>query len=54
VVEEAKINEEGEDIMELQNSRTTRMGVGNYTILIDIVRHLSVRSIDAFCPLSII
>jgi hypothetical protein len=51
-VEEAEVDEEGEDIMELQNSRTTRMGVGNYAVPIDIVRHLSVRSIDAFRPLS--
>jgi hypothetical protein len=53
-VEEAKVEEDSEDGMELQNSRTTCIEIGNYAIPIDIVKHLSVRSIDAFCPLSII
>jgi hypothetical protein len=52
-IEEAKVDEESKDIIELQNSRTTRIEVGNYTILINIVKHLSVRLINAFCPLSI-
>jgi hypothetical protein len=52
-VEEAKINKEGKNIIELQNSRTTRIEIGNYTVLINIVKHLSVRSINAFCLLSI-
>jgi hypothetical protein len=52
-VEEAEVNEKGEDIIELQNSRTTRIGIGNYAIPIDIMKHLSVRSINAFRPLSI-
>jgi superfamily II DNA helicase RecQ len=30
------------------------MGIGNYAVLIDIVKHLSVRSIDAFRPLSML
>jgi hypothetical protein len=47
-VEEAEVDENGEDILELQNSRTTAMGVGNYSVPMDIVKHLSVRSIDAF------
>jgi hypothetical protein len=38
--------------MELQNARTTVMGVGNYSVPIDIVKHLSVCSIEAFRPLS--
>jgi hypothetical protein len=46
--EEAEVDDNGEDVLELQNSRTTAMGVGNYSVLIDIVKHLSVRSIDAF------
>ena len=29
------------------------MGVGNYSVPIDIVKHLSVQSIDAFRPLSV-
>ncbi|KAJ4329600.1 hypothetical protein N0V87_010726, partial [Didymella glomerata] len=51
-VDEAEVDEEGEDVMELQNARTTLMGVGNYSVPIDIVKHLSVRSIEAFRPLS--
>ncbi|KAF1922141.1 uncharacterized protein M421DRAFT_45207, partial [Didymella exigua CBS 183.55] len=51
-VDEAEVEDDGEDVIELQNSRTTAMGVGNYSVPIDIVQHLSVRSIDAFRPLS--
>jgi hypothetical protein len=51
-VDEAEVDEDGEDVIELQNARTTVMGVGNYSVLIDIVKHLSVRSIEAFQPLS--
>jgi superfamily II DNA helicase RecQ len=50
--EEAEVDEEGEDLVELQSARTTVMGVGNYSVPIDIVKHLSVRSIEAFRPLS--
>ena len=53
-VEEEEVNNNSEDIVELQNSRTTSMGVGNYAVPIDIVKHLSVRSIDAFRPLSML
>ena len=51
-VDEAEVDEDQEDIIELQNSRTTLMGVGNYSVPIDIVKHLSTRSIDAFRALS--
>ncbi|CAO2655088.1 Nn.00g101520.m01.CDS01, partial [Neocucurbitaria sp. VM-36] len=51
-VEEAEVDEDGEDLIELQNNRTTAMGVGNYSVPMDIVKHLSVRSIEAFRPLS--
>ncbi|UPX19129.1 uncharacterized protein EKO05_0009401 [Ascochyta rabiei] len=51
-VDEAEVEDDGEDIIKLQNSRTTAMGVGNYSVPIDIVKHLSVRSINAFRPLS--
>ncbi|KAF2741586.1 hypothetical protein M011DRAFT_371011, partial [Sporormia fimetaria CBS 119925] len=51
-VEEAEVDEEGESALELQSARTTAMGVGNYSVPIDIVKHLSIRSIDAFRPLS--
>jgi hypothetical protein len=46
------VDKEGEDLIELQSARTTAMGVGNYSVPIDIVKHLSVRSIKAFQPLS--
>ena len=46
------MDEDKEDLIELQNSRTTVMGVGNYSVSIDIVKHLSTRSIDAFRALS--
>jgi hypothetical protein len=32
--------------------RSTAIGVSNYSVLIDIVKHLSTRSIDAFRALS--
>jgi hypothetical protein len=51
-VDEAEVDEDQEDIIELQNSRTTVMGIGNYSVPIDIVKYLSVRSIDAFRALS--
>jgi hypothetical protein len=51
-VEEAEVDDEGEDLVELQSARTTAMGVGNYSVPIDIVKHLSVRSIEAFRLLS--
>jgi hypothetical protein len=53
-VDEEEVDDNGEDIVELQNSRTTSMGIGNYAVPIDIVKHLSVRSINAFRPLSIL
>jgi hypothetical protein len=51
-VDEAEVDEDQEDIIELQNSRTTFLGVGNYSVPINIVRHLSRRLIDAFGALS--
>lgn len=51
-VDEAEVDEDSEDLVELQNSRTTVMGVGNYSVPLDIIKHLSVRSINAFRPLS--
>ena len=51
-IDEAEVDEEEEDLMELQNSRTTAMGIGNYSVSINIVKHLSTRSIDAFRALS--
>jgi hypothetical protein len=51
-VEEAEVDEGGEDVLELQNLRLTVMGIGNYSVLMDIVKHLSVCSMDLFRPLS--
>lgn len=51
-VEEAEMEDDGESPLELQNARTTQMGVGNYSVPIDIIKHLSVRSIETFRPLS--
>ncbi|KAF1922195.1 uncharacterized protein M421DRAFT_38003, partial [Didymella exigua CBS 183.55] len=51
-VEEAEVDEGEEDLIELQNARTTAIGVSNYSVLIDIVKHLSARSIEAFQTLS--
>ena len=51
-VEEAEIEEEEESALELQNSRTTVIGVRYYSVQLDIVKHLSVRSIETFRPLS--
>jgi len=51
-VEEAEVDEDGESALELQSARTTKMGIGNYSVPADIVKHLSVRSIETFRPLS--
>jgi hypothetical protein len=53
-VDKEEVDDNGEDIVELQNSRTTSMGIGNYAILIDIVKYLSMRSINVFRLLSIL
>lgn len=47
-IEEAEVEDDGEDVLKLQNSRTTVIEVGNYSVLINIVKHLSVRLINAF------
>lgn len=42
-VDGAEVDEDnGEDVIELQNARTTAMGVGNCSVPIKIVKHLSV------------
>jgi superfamily II DNA helicase RecQ len=51
-VDEAEVDEEAEDVLELQSARTTAIGVDHYSVPIDIVKHLSVRLINAFRPLS--
>jgi hypothetical protein len=53
-VEEEEVNNNSKDIVELQNSRTTSIGIRNYAVLINIVKHLSVRSINIFRPLSML
>ena len=51
-VEEVEVDEEGESALEFQSARTTKMGVSNYSVPADIVKLLSVRSIETFRPLS--
>ena len=51
-MDKAEVDKDREDVIELQNARTTVIGVGNYSVLINIVKHLSVRLIKAFRPLS--
>ncbi|KAL9080122.1 MAG: hypothetical protein Q9157_001082 [Trypethelium eluteriae] len=51
--EEAEVEkEEGESVLELQSTRTTQIGINNYSVPVDIVKHLSERSIEVFRPLS--
>jgi len=47
-VDEVKVDKDREDVIELQNARTIVIRVGNYSVLINIVKHLSVRLIKAF------
>jgi hypothetical protein len=35
-VDEAEVDKDGEDLIELQNARTTATGVGSYSVPIDI------------------
>ena len=51
-MDKAEVDKDREDVIELQNARTTVIEVGNYSMLINIVKHLSVRLIKAFWPLS--
>lgn len=53
-MEEAEVDDaaDGESALELQNARTTKIGLGSYSVPIDIIKHLSVRSIETFRPLS--
>ncbi|KAK5189319.1 hypothetical protein LTR47_011879 [Exophiala xenobiotica] len=44
--------QEGEDPIELQSGRTEAMGASRYAVPADIIKHLSVRSLDTFRPLS--
>ena len=41
-IKEAKVKNNSEDLLKLQNLCTTAIGVSNYSVLIDIVKHLSV------------
>ncbi|KAF9729764.1 hypothetical protein PMIN01_12628 [Paraphaeosphaeria minitans] len=51
-IEEPEVDEDGESPLELQSARTTKIGLANYSVPIDIVKHLSMRSIETFRPLS--
>jgi hypothetical protein len=43
-----EVDEDKKNLIKLQNSRTTVIEVGYYSVLIDIVKHLSTRLINAF------
>jgi hypothetical protein len=45
-------DEDSEDPLELQNSRSTAVGIVAYTVQADLVQELSMRSIDVFRTLS--
>jgi hypothetical protein len=49
-VEEAEV--EDDDALEMSASRGAEIGVNRYGVSIDIMKHLSSRSIDTFRPLS--
>jgi hypothetical protein len=51
-VDEPEVDDDGEDAIELQAARTTNIGISNYSVLIDIIKHLSNCLIDIFWPLS--
>ncbi|KAF1955455.1 hypothetical protein CC80DRAFT_549137 [Byssothecium circinans] len=51
-IEEAEIDEEGESALELQSARTTKIGIGNYSVPSDIIKYLSIRSMETFRLLS--
>lgn len=42
----------GESAIELQSGRTTAVGVSHYGVPLNIIKHLSMRSLDVFRPLS--
>lgn len=50
--EEPEVDEGEEDVMELQNGRSTSTGQAVYSVPINIIKHLSSRSIETFRPLS--
>jgi hypothetical protein len=41
-IEEAEVDNNSKDVLKLQNSRITAIGVGNYSVLIDIIKYLSI------------
>lgn len=43
---------EDDDILEILVGRRAEVGVNRYRVSVDIVKHLSSRSIDTFRPLS--
>ena len=43
---------EDDDILEMSAGRGAEVGVNRYGVSIDIVKHISSRSIDTFRPLS--
>lgn len=51
-VGEVEAAEEDESALELQNGRMTATGVAHYGVPIDIIKNLSMRSLETFRPLS--
>jgi hypothetical protein len=47
------VDKDKEDLIKLQNLRTTAIGISNYSVLINIIKHLSVQLINTFWALSI-
>jgi hypothetical protein len=46
------LDEDGEDLLELQNGRLTAVGIVAYAVQVDLVQGLSMCSVDVFCILS--
>jgi hypothetical protein len=46
------LDEDSEDPLELQNGRSTAVGIVVYAVQADLVQGLSMRSVDIFCTLS--
>lgn len=50
---EAEVDEGEESVLELQSAGMTAVWVRNYSILVSIIKYLSIRTIAVFRPLSV-
>ena len=50
-IDKAKVDD-NEDLLKLQNSQLTVIGVGNYSVSLNIIKHLSAQLINTFQALS--